>query len=295
MDICPICKNSESIELYTKNNYNVIKCIHCSYVYINPRPDLDFLSTFYNDCYTGKCYDIDTYNTYYTLIYSYIERAKHDIEFIKKYKKTGTLLDIGCGLGHFLSVAKDNGFICTGTEISNESIKYAEQKYNLNIKEGDITNINFNEDKFDIITIFDVLEHVINPDTIIKKIYNIVNSDGYVFISVPNVDCLQSKLKGKNWTQMIPPNHLNFFNTKTLTKLLENNGFKIIDIKSLPSLTIGLRKTLNNIPILNQLNKYITIFKRKLFYPIINWIVYKYNIESNLLVCVCQIKQQKEN
>lgn len=172
---CNLCKSKNIFPI--DNNHNIFKCNHCEYIFDNPRPTFDEITNFYS---REEKYD------------SWLKEEKgrdvlwqRRLRIVKKFKNTGTLLDIGTGTGQFLYFAR-NDFEVEGTEISESAIKIAKEKYDLNLKKGQVEDIDFGDRRFDVITLFHVLEHVPDPSRLIEKCYNLLSEQGILIIAIPN-------------------------------------------------------------------------------------------------------------
>lgn len=181
---CNLCESNNVCSI--DNDHNIFKCNNCGYIFNNPRPTFDEIMNFYSR--------EDKYDSWLQ------EEKGRDIlwqrrlRILKKFKNTGTLLDIGTGIGQFLYFAK-NDFEIDGTEISESAIRIAREKYNLNLKKGQVEDIYFGDRKFDVITLFHVLEHVPNPSRLIEKCHNLLNEQGILVIAVPNeINSLATRL-----------------------------------------------------------------------------------------------------
>lgn len=141
------------------------------------------------------------------------------------------LLDVGAANGFFIDLAGQHGFNSAGIELSQDAVLWA-KKLGRNVSQGDAMQISPNQ-KFDVITVLDVLEHISQPQDFILKIKANINLGGVLLINVPNVGSLFAKLCGKKWHSYVPPEHLFYFNKKSLSVLLSSNGFEIIKIKSI--------------------------------------------------------------
>ena len=243
---CDIC-GSENILCINKAN-NICKCRVCGLVFDNPRPTLEEIAGFYSK--------EDKYDPWLKE-----ERGRNllwqrRLKMVKSYKKSGSLLDIGAGIGQFLFFARRD-FEVFGTEISESAIKIAKEKYNLALIKGALEDIDFGERRFDVITVFHVLEHVPSPSGFIKKCHALLSEDGILVIAVPNdinnalmslrgirrPDRLVRKLLSIcrdrvmgicrltkiNMANSKGEIHISHFTTKTLKKLLLKNGFALID------------------------------------------------------------------
>lgn len=295
---CFVCHSDNQKPLFLKKGWQFVSCNECGFIYVNPRLSEKDVSLIYKDSswfvglFEGKRCDNSEGKNYLKGEIAYIERAKTDIKNINRYiYLRGTILDIGCGVGHFLSVAKSEGWDVYGVEISPFATTICKEK-GLNVFVGTFSNTKYKSAMFDVITAFDVLEHVIEPNFFLQEVFRILKKGGLFVVSVPNVDSFAAKIKKDRWSQFIVPEHLNYFSSYTMKNFLTKHNFKIVEIYSEPSVSLGVRKFLRDLQIkpiwvnqsLNKIADYITLFKKHIFYPPINKITKKYNIEANLLV-----------
>lgn len=151
------------------------------------------------------------------------------IRYIQKFKSKGSLLDLGCGKGFFLEYAEKR-YKTYGIDISDYAIEHAIdnlKKSTLFVK--DAKNTGFQDNFFDIITCFDMLEHLNDPEYTLKECKRILKEDGLLIVTVPNIDSLGIKLKKRNWYGYRDKTHVSLLSKDSWFKLLENNDFKIIE------------------------------------------------------------------
>ncbi|MBI5065251.1 class I SAM-dependent methyltransferase [Candidatus Woesearchaeota archaeon] len=178
---------------------------------------------------------VESYNKFYsgedgarfdekseTLIRFFRRLRRLDVE---RFCKKGKLLDVGYGRPIDLEIFNKNGWKATGTQISETSYQVAKKK-GLDVLYGELTNLKINK-KFDIITFWCVLEHVKDPNAYLRKSRNLLNKNGKIIIEVQNVGSWLAKKTTKKWFNLDLDNHLYQFSKKSLTKLLEKNGFTI--------------------------------------------------------------------
>jgi 2-polyprenyl-3-methyl-5-hydroxy-6-metoxy-1,4-benzoquinol methylase len=155
-------------------------------------------------------------------------RWRHVLKAVGKYMKAGSgkkLLDVGAGNGYFIKLARDEfGFDATGIGISQHEIEFAKKVTGVDILLEDISQ---HKSDYDIITNFNVIEHVVDPQAFLESMISRLNPGGLLVISTPNTTCMRARLRGlKNWERIDPPHHINLFPKKTLRYLLRKNGMK---------------------------------------------------------------------
>lgn len=150
-------------------------------------------------------------------------------------QRVRSLLDIGCGTGDFLKAAQDSGWNITGTEFSSEAVRHASHQTGCHIVLGDISTLDLQESSYDLVTSYHVIEHLATPIEQLNRCYQLVSSEGALFIETPNIDSLGARLRGANWSHIIPPEHLIYFSPKSLEFALREAGFKrVVVLTSAP-------------------------------------------------------------
>jgi len=224
--ICCVCNNSDPKEFkvkYKKDNYAVCECNKCSLVFIPPyfRKQISYEN--YKDENVANA--VRNGNNFVK-----IERHKLRYNLIKKYKPNGSLFDLGAGWGHFMLTGQQLGYDVYGIEISEQPYLYS--KNDLKLPVDHIDFFDMKEDKtFDIITMWDVLEHIDKADTFIEKCARVNSKNGYIVIQVPQIDSYFAKKYKDDW-KMMSLDHVNYFGKKTITQLLNKHGYEVECIKS---------------------------------------------------------------
>lgn len=227
IDSCPLCK--QNIHFRFKER-SISYCRSCNFYYLNPRPEQREIIDSYNTS--------ETYNRWQNeqAIRSKLWRKR--LDFILKFKKTGLLLDVGTGDGFFLKFASDF-FQVNATEISEAGVKIAKNR-GFNPFQGSILEMDHSEDlKYDVITLWHVLEHLPDPSAILKQIQYLLKEDGILVIAVPNEFIPLFKLKHgfenikEGWAKSIRGMeiHLNYFTPGSLKKYIKRIGFKQVLFK----------------------------------------------------------------
>jgi predicted SAM-dependent methyltransferase len=149
---------------------------------------------------------------------------------IKRYASGGLLLDIGAGTGMFMKWAKDSGFAVEGLELSKDAAEYGSKQWGLAIRQGDLHKTIFPPNRYDVVTLSHVFEHLREPRAASRKLYEITKPGGLLVIAVPNFASMQARFFGKRWYHLDVPRHLFHYTPRSLRTLLEETGFKTIGL-----------------------------------------------------------------
>jgi SAM-dependent methyltransferase len=230
VDNCPYCKSNSHELVWESNNYRLVKCTVCALAFIENPPSSEELSYIYS----FKSGYMKHYPNLKEIPLSKWKAARHQYEILMKHRreKTGRLLDIGCSAGFFMKIARENGWDTIGLEISEDRAQLAREHFGLDVFDKDLLNVELKLYSFDVITMWDVLEHLANPIEHLKKAKKLLKPGGTLVIETPNVDGLfprfsysVSKLTGV-WPHPSPPYHLFQFSKVTITSILRKIGFK---------------------------------------------------------------------
>mgnify|MGYP001028236444 CR=1 FL=1 len=213
-----------------------VKCRDCHLVYVNPigsngKINEDYAQRKNNDACIIRG--------------SRLKAAKSQVRLVGEYSRGTTLLDIGCGEGFFLFNASRMGYTVKGVELSQEAGEYARREFDLDIETKPFEEAEFRENYFDVVTLWQVLEHVPHPLVILKEVHRILKPGGLVAVSTPDFGGVPAKILRRRWWN-IRSLHVNQFTTRTLKGILENAGFKNVssacykECVSLPMLVIPI-------------------------------------------------------
>jgi len=148
------------------------------------------------------------------------------------------VLDVGCGSGWLLSRLRDAGWQATGVELSPSLGSHARRDRDLHVIVGDVMEIDFTQESFDLITILEVIEHAIAPAALMKKCRGLLASGGAIVVETPNFGGLGARLLGRRWSQFKPPVHLNFLAVRSLEELASSAGLTVLIARSIRPVTV---------------------------------------------------------
>lgn len=217
---CILC-NSES--LLNKKGYEqhyIVKCKSCKFVFCEPIPSLKELEQHY------KGYGRNDYLSPIT-----IKRYHEILDSLEPYRKTNKLIDVGCGIGYFLEAAKERGWEVYGTEFTDEAVQKCSEK-GIKMEKGILDPENYMPEEFDVITSFEVIEHINNPIHELNSFHKLLRKGGIVYVTTPNFNSLLRYWLKSSYNNICFPEHLSYYTPKTLKKAFTNTGFKTLKIES---------------------------------------------------------------
>jgi 2-polyprenyl-3-methyl-5-hydroxy-6-metoxy-1,4-benzoquinol methylase len=160
-------------------------------------------------------------------------RYQHLHQMITRYapavfnKENRHLLDVGCGRGDLLRVAQAVGWEITGIELSPLAVQQANALLgNSHVKEGDLQSLVLPQGTYSVVTSYHVIEHLLDPVANLVALRQLLQPGGIAFIETPNIDSLGARVRGKRWSHIIPPEHINYFNPDSLSYALKQSGFE---------------------------------------------------------------------
>ncbi|MBC8495531.1 class I SAM-dependent methyltransferase [archaeon] len=197
--------------------YKFVICRNCDVILSDPMPTEKELK---------KLYDKDYYVFSEARKHKDVAIAKEHLHKLLGHRKSGSLLDIGCGKGYFLNEAKKKGFQVQGVEISKPARNFGVEKLGLQIYNGTIEDFKPNK-KYDIITMYDLIEHLPNSLTSLKKVTSLLKENGLLIVETPNFDSVYRQLSPftrfwSGYNQF----HIVFFNPRSASYIMKKAGLK---------------------------------------------------------------------
>lgn len=249
------------------------QCSSCKCAFLNPRPKLSSIGKAYGYYYThasgeprdelnrltgyrylrrlmSNGYSNVTYGTSYSpasrlgvlvarLLPSQREIIDVQFRYLPKPKLGQKLLDVGCGNGAFLSLAKQAGWEVVGIDADHVAVDVC-RKSDLNVYHGSVDALTNFSEYFDAITLSHVIEHVHDPVSFLSSIYKLLKPGGYLYIDTPNLSSFGAWRFGRNWRGLEPPRHLVLFNPDNLKELLLTQSFTNILFRKRSSIVWGM-------------------------------------------------------
>lgn len=240
---CAVCGSVATSPLVVRKGYNVVRCRDCGLVYVSPRPrernNIESLYTNQTYCNRQIRHAGQT---------NRVSESRWRLDQVERHAPhRGRLLDVGCSAASFLLTARDRGWDVAGIDISAGAIEYARSVHGLDARVGTLEETHLPADTFDVVTVFECIEHMRHPAEALTAANRVLKRDGLLVITTPNIDGLFPRVTYRllaqtigAWEHPTPPHHLYQFSRRTLGALLDKSGFELVSMATRP---MGLRFT----------------------------------------------------
>lgn len=235
---CPVCGQEGAQEWLRgpdrlhgrQEKYTLVRCPACSLVWLSNPPKPAEMHLHYTDAY-NKLISAGGENS--------PARWGFRKEALAPYKQSGTLLDLGCSSGSFLASMGSERWKLYGIEMSAESARKAEELSGAQVFVGEILDAPFPHESFDVITCFDVLEHLYEPRQVMAHVAEWLKPGGIFYVLVPNVDSAEGRVFGSYWHGLELPRHLFHYSPASLTFLAELADLQKVSLETRRNPAVG--------------------------------------------------------
>ena len=230
---CAGCESYQCVPFCSENGLGLVKCSQCGLVYVSQRPETVELYNLYDETYyQNETSGIVGYTNYIAdeanIRRTFSRRLKRLERFVPA---RGMALDVGCAMGFFLSEAQNRGWNVQGLDISPYAAEYARERFGIDVRQGSLLDLDYPENAYDLISLWDVIEHVPNPKAYVTRAAALLKPGGVIALATPDVGSLPARLTGKRWIgYKLSEEHLYYFSRETLSQMLERAGFDIVDV-----------------------------------------------------------------
>jgi len=237
---CVICSQNDIKIVYKGKDrlyklpgeFSIGKCENCGVYCTLPSLSENEIASYYPDNYHVYRKAIDDEPNLIKKVDRQTAMYRRWKQISKRRKFPGRILDIGCATGNFLNEMKKRGWECWGVEPNTNAANYAKDKFDLHVHNGYLLGIQYPSSYFDVVTLWDVLEHTQDPSRVLKEIQRILKPEGFIFLSLPNADSYENYLFGRNWCGWDVPRHYITFTQASIQMYLSKMGYHDIKIGS---------------------------------------------------------------
>jgi SAM-dependent methyltransferase len=213
-----------------REQYTLLRCPVCSLVWLSNPPQPAEMHQHYTEAY-DKLISAAGQNS--------PNRWGFRREALAKLKTSGSLLDLGCSSGAFLQSMRGKEWDLYGIEMSEESAKKAQEFSGAKVFVGNILDAQFAPASFDVITCFDVFEHVYEPRQVAARVAEWLKPGGIFYVLVPNIDGAEARVFKSYWHGLELPRHLSHFSTASLKFLAESSGMSVASLETHRNPAVG--------------------------------------------------------
>ena len=228
---CAVCGDNNHKQVLCKYGFLYVECNSCGHIYVfNRLRDEKILADYSggNDLekITHKIEKTDKLQEYTNNLYNKYLSLFSDLGIRK-----GRLLDVGCGAGNFVDYCvKNTTYDVYANEINEDMHEGLGQIVGNNLIAGPIEDQEFQNKQFDIITLWGVLEHLINPMAVLAQVKNIIKESGYIMALIPNINSRAYKLLGAKTPTLNPKVHIQMFTEDSFKLMCDKAGLKIVEL-----------------------------------------------------------------
>jgi SAM-dependent methyltransferase len=224
---------SEFIEFYSSSSETklldqLVQCVSCSLIFVNPRISTELSFKGYQDAIDVRHHNQDLFRV--SSFKSALKKINMVVDLFSGSEGPRTFLDIGCAGGAFPKAVKDLGFQVVGLEPSVYLSKHARKEYGLEVHAMTLEEYSRNGKLFDVVSLWDVLEHLSDPKQTLQKIHAMLPSEGLLILNLPMIDTLPARIMGFRWPFYLNV-HIYYFTLKTIEALLLETGYEIQGVR----------------------------------------------------------------
>jgi len=230
---CNLCGSDDRQPYCPENGLSLVQCQNCGFVYVSPRPDAKELYALYGETYFHNDESGVVGYTDYIKDEPNIRRtAQRRLKKLEQFVAPGRLLDVGCATGFFMDEARKRGWTVEGLDVSSFGVSYAQEHFNLAAHHGALTDLTFEPASYNLVTMWDVIEHVPDPRAYTLRAAELLRPGGLISLATPDIDSIPARLAGRRWVGFkLSEEHVYYFSVRTLSQMLVAAGFEIIDVR----------------------------------------------------------------
>jgi 2-polyprenyl-3-methyl-5-hydroxy-6-metoxy-1,4-benzoquinol methylase len=231
VDSCPLCGSNAYDTAFQEPPYTVRRCRSCGLGWVTPRFARERLAEIYKaeSYWTSPSPKVQGYSDYRGDERLYVDTFRRRLDFVlRDGPRSGRALDVGCAAGFCMQAMRERGFETYGLEISARIAEHARDRFGFDtIHVGPLEDAPYADNFFDLVTMWDVVEHVVDPRALLARARAILKPDGLLVIETQDIDSRFARLLGPRWHHYKHEEHIYHFTASTITRLLGDCGFGV--------------------------------------------------------------------
>ncbi|MFC1960869.1 methyltransferase domain-containing protein [Chloroflexota bacterium] len=262
---CNFCGSTNTHPYCPENERGLVQCEQCGLVYVGARPDPEALYTLYNEQYFSSDDSGSVgYSDYIADERNIRKTFERRLKVLEKYVAPGRLLDVGCAAGFFVSEAAQRGWDVQGLDVSEFAVNYVQEQFGFDAQLGSLLDLDYAPGTYDLVTMWDVIEHVPDPMAHMEKIATLLRPGGIFVLATPDVGSIPARLTGKRWIgYKMADEHIYYFSVKTLTQMLDKAGFAVVQhypVGKYVTMSLFFDRLAFYLPFVEQVNNFLNRF-----------------------------------
>jgi len=245
---CLVCGARQGRQLYQLPRFEIRRCAACDQVFLFPLPSEAEVSEMFAQLYRDGRGSVPELRDYYASCFDaspaspVADMCRSWLQALSRYASGGRLLDIGCGTGIFCHTARGFGWEPHGIDAATEAVTFARTRYGLDVQHGDFETLELEGEAFDLVTMWDVIEHSRAPRALMEAAARCLKPGGLLALSTPNqrniMDVVAKLLYRLTRRRVTGPlqkfyliEHFLYFSSRTLERLLADAGFELLEMR----------------------------------------------------------------
>ncbi|TFG94810.1 MAG: class I SAM-dependent methyltransferase [Myxococcales bacterium] len=245
---CPVCSSRNASLRYRITRFQILDCRDCELVYLWPPPGPEEIRAMFAQLYTTGEGSVPELRSYYGFCYEdepanpLVQSYEHWLDELERHRAPGRLLDVGCGTGLFLAVARRRGWEPFGIDDCEEATRHAREHFGLDVWNGEFSDLVAEGRRFDAVTGWDVIEHSREPVELLRAAGRILEPGGMIALSTPNqrsiLDLVAGALYRASRGRLRAPlekfyieQHFLYYTPRTLTASLARAGLELVSLR----------------------------------------------------------------
>ncbi len=219
---CPVCNNNDIGYLKNFEKLHLMKCNNCTFVFDERIP---------SEFELNEHYKVYAYSGLKPISEQTVKSYNRLLDQFEKYRESGNILDLGCGQGDFLIEAKKRNWNVYGVEYSESAVNLCKSR-GIEMHQGSLTEDVFGDMQFDVITSFEVIEHINNPNDFMSAATHKLKEKGLFYCTTPNFNSILRFFEKDKFKMICYPEHISFYTKKSIKYLGNKHHLKSVKIET---------------------------------------------------------------